>query len=781
MIWLVSLLATLVLGYSNIDSVNFQMLELDNPISSVHYCGNGSTILAITQSNTLYRSENEGFTWKRMTEILERQGKSGKVNTVIISDADDSSIAILGKQGSNWYSSDCGKTIKPITIGKSLDEFQFHPTDKNLALAATWTRCTDFADGPCAINKELYFTRDSGEHWKYLANYVVQFSWGHRGLNSNISNVIPKTRIYITHIGDDSAKGHQKMKGWNQDVDFSYSDDYFKSYTTVIKGGNKFLITDSFIMVAQLIDHESQAVQLMVASEQNLEKFYKSEFPMKTIPEKSYTLLDSSEGSLVLNINHSGDKALYGNIYISDSLGRRFSLSLLHNSRGFDGYSDFQKISNLEGIYIANILDVEKVKNVDPLKHRTRKETEFKKTVITFDKGGRWHPLTAPERDSEGKKIICEDEDCSLHLNSITDSTFGPFYSTTNAVGLILGTGNVGKYLSKREDEINTYLSRDGGLTWYEIMKGSHMYEMGDHGALIVMADDQNPTNTLLISRNEGLTWDTIKFSDSYIEVDNIIIQPGSTTQNFLIYGRKASKGVTVAVDFSSYIERQCQLPEDPSNPESDYELWSPNDGRTEAQCLMGRRVQYIRRKRDSECYNGEEYERNIFIENCRCTPEDYECDLGYYLDNDTCQQYPGYTREEASCASGDLYYEIPTGYRRVPGNSCIGGASSKYDPYRVYCDTQSMNKYVYMGLTVAIVIVILMVLGRTSDSINRCIGQWMSRRPMENPKGYTRDFSHVPDSMLDEEDQAELNYIKHKRGFDFLDEEDLMQISKRY
>ena len=33
-------------------------------------------------------------------------------------------------------------------------------------------------------------------------------------------------------------------------------------------------------------------------------------------------------------------------------------------------------------------------------------------------------------------------------------------------------------------------MSRDGGLTWYEIAKNSHIYEIGDHGGVIVMADD---------------------------------------------------------------------------------------------------------------------------------------------------------------------------------------------------------------------------------------------------------------------------------------------------
>ena len=35
---------------------------------------------------------------------------------------------------------------------------------------------------------------------------------------------------------------------------------------------------------------------------------------------------------------------------------------------------------------------------------------------------------------------------------------------------------------------MNTYLSRDGGLTWAEVKKGPYVYEFGDHGGLIVMA-----------------------------------------------------------------------------------------------------------------------------------------------------------------------------------------------------------------------------------------------------------------------------------------------------
>jgi len=110
--------------------------------------------------------------------------------------------------------------------------------------------------------------------------------------------------------------------------------------------------------------------------------------------------------------------------------------------------------------------------------------------MITFDKGGIWKPIEAPWVDSTGKRIICDTNECSLHLHSISDMRYGPFYSAENSFGLIIATGNVGDYLSFHADEVNTFLTRDGGLTWFEIRKGSHIYEIGDHGGLIVMADD---------------------------------------------------------------------------------------------------------------------------------------------------------------------------------------------------------------------------------------------------------------------------------------------------
>lgn len=113
-------------------------------------------------------------------------------------------------------------------------------------------------------------------------------------------------------------------------------------------------------------------------------------------------------------------------------------------------------------------------------------------TRITFDKGGVWSAIKAPFKDANGKETKCDiNKKCSLHLHSVSSQlSYGPAYSSENSLGLIIATGNIGTYLSHKAGNVNTYLSRDGGLVWEEIRKGSHIYEVADHGSIIVMAND---------------------------------------------------------------------------------------------------------------------------------------------------------------------------------------------------------------------------------------------------------------------------------------------------
>jgi hypothetical protein len=68
-----------------------------------------------------------------------------------------------------------------------------------------------------------------------------------------------------------------------------------------------------------------------------------------------------------------------------------------------------------------------------------------------------------------------------------------------------MAVGNTGYELDRiNTGYVNTYLSRDGGLNWQEVKKGSYIYEVGDHGGLIVMAKNHEPTKEVIYTYNEG-------------------------------------------------------------------------------------------------------------------------------------------------------------------------------------------------------------------------------------------------------------------------------------
>jgi len=359
----------------------------------------------------------------------------------------------------------------------------------------------------------------------------------------------------------------------------------------------------------------------------------------------------------------------------------------------------------------------------DTKNHRGDGYKDYIKSLISFNKGGDWKRIRAPERDVEGKKYDCE-EYCFLNLFGIS-SEYPPYYSVESAAGIIIANGNIGKFLNHDHESVSTFLTRDGGLTWFEVRKGSHIYEIGDHGALILIADDQNPTKEILYSWDEGMTWETLKISDEKFLIKNIIIEPTSTSQHFVIYGESnkkgKTKGIAIGVDFTGLHEPQCRNPDNPDTTASDYEKWTPNDGRTGHECLMGHKTIYIRRKRDSQCYNGLTFERKATIEHCDCTEDDYECDFGFERaepggpcvlikksgkENDS-KDKSGFDLNEmytppANCHG---FCKISRGYRKVPGNTCINGV--KFDPILIPCPYSG----VFASLGVVFFVIIFAVL----------------------------------------------------------------------
>lgn len=249
-------------------------------------------------------------------------------------------------------------------------------------------------------------------------------------------------------------------------------------------------------------------------------------------------------------------------------------------------------------------------------------------------------------------------------------------------MGLLVGIGNVGEFLTSKS-EANTYITNDGGISWKEIRKGSYMWEYGDQGSVIVIVEEDNPTDTVFYTLDEGQSWLEYKFGEK-MHVTDITTIPSDTSRKFLLWGNPVNKGekaATVQIDFTGLTDKQCKLPKDENDKDSDYIIWEPQHPNLDAEhaCLFGHRVKYYRKKPESLCYVGPKGHEPIESEKCLCDKHDFECDFNYERGNDGgCHPVPGLEKPDHAkmCAADKKlveWYE-PTGYRRIPLTKCEGG-----------------------------------------------------------------------------------------------------------
>jgi hypothetical protein len=647
-------------------------------------------------------------------------------------------LFFLGTGTVHWITRDLGETYTPVRweSGKLL-EIEFHPTQSGWLLAASFSpECQKDGDvatpapvvdesnpapAPPGCNRVLLVSRDWAKTFEPILKYTIQFAWAPKGRNENL--------IFATTLT--SKSGQQHFGKWTPDAAMVSSEDYFKSETVVVPNANRMLFSRYFLFAATVDPADPAQVKIMVNRDNaTTTHFERIQLPVE-LTQHSYSLLDSSEGSVFLHINHMGDDAKMGMVYASDAAGQAYSLSLPNNRRNANGVCDFEKVEGVEGIYIANFIEEQQKMVEAPSETMTEQSAtkpqdhlqikQLTKSVITFDKGGEWVYLKAPEHDAFGKKYECAGGQCNLHLNGVT-SSFGPFYSSATAIGLMLGTGNVGPHLREDLDSMNVYFSRDAGLTWFEIATGSHIYELGNHGGIILMANNHAATQNIVYSFDEGLTWNFHKISETPIHIDNIIVEPRPAGQVFLVYGRSEDAGVIVQVDFRDLHERVCSGVDAPNSAASDYEEWSPSDGRSKS-CLLGHTITYVRRKRDHACYHAEDHAPRRSYEHCACTDANFECDFGFRREFTETGQASACVRDTTAKSLGassaalvvpgappaqcDGFYLASKGYRRIAGDTCVGGA--EFLPVLTPCS----GSYAHSGHvgTVLLVVLSLMVL----------------------------------------------------------------------
>jgi len=676
------------------------------------------TAIMLTRESTVFRSTDLGQTWENLnSKLLLSSVLGNEPGFLYPSSTDENKIYIRGNGQVCWISNDKGETWRSVFPGRLIFNLEWHPTNSEWALAVDEVG-------------NLHVTRDFGMTWLFITDGQFGYSWGDAGLGS-----VPENRIYIVR-----QTGSYR--------DFVQTDDWGTTFLTIQPRGFDFIFGIHQVFAAVELPATEEAA-LKVSPDINMEYklFLEATFPFgDDLVYGGYAILDDYTGSVFMGIIHSYDITNnWGNLYVSDSTGSRYSLALrgIHQYRGI---FDFVRVEGLEAIYFANILT------------NTNDPDSPLKSVMSFDDGSTWSTIAAPLTDSLGNKIVCTGG-CSLQLHGWSSfvptedhPSYGPFYTNENAIGLILANGNVGTQLEFDTQLVNTYLSSDGGLSWIELRKGPSSYRFGDHGGIIVLIDSLNYVTNVYYTLDAGNTGlQSFTFGTEPIKAFRIFTELSATEERFMIFGN-TEQGINdrvIGLDFSTVFSRVC-------DPLSDYDQWIPSNGLVD--CIQGHRSVYMRRNMTKLCFNNEDMVHPVSVTNCRCTEDDWECDIYYERGTDGTCVLTGNTPifPPEHCPEG-TYYNKSVGYRKEAGNTCNGGVDHKAEgPFECPPAPRSTKGWVAAVVVVLIVvaIIVLAVIGMKSERLREKLP--FLRFLGSINIGYFKPGSKSQ-SLYDDEDNSEL------------------------
>uniref|UniRef100_A0A4W5KXA4 VPS10 domain-containing protein n=1 Tax=Hucho hucho TaxID=62062 RepID=A0A4W5KXA4_9TELE len=196
-----------------------------------------------------------------------------------------------------------------------------------------------------------------------------------------------------------------------------------------------------------------------------------------SLPPQDVHIVSTDENQVFLALQEWYQTDSY-NLYQSDPHGVYYSI-VLENVRSAKQPEesvliDILEVRGIKGVFLAN-----------------QKVDGKVRTLITYNKGRDWEPLTPPTTDMNGKPVSCKSPDCHLHLHlRWADNPYvsGTVHTKDSAPGLIMGAGNLGSQLVEYKEEM--YITSDCGKTWRQVFEEEHHILYLDHGGVIVAIKD---------------------------------------------------------------------------------------------------------------------------------------------------------------------------------------------------------------------------------------------------------------------------------------------------
>ncbi|KAJ3036248.1 vacuolar protein sorting/targeting protein PEP1 [Rhizophlyctis rosea] len=679
----------------------------DSSLADYFYFNHSATLVMRDQADTVWISYDNGKSWEEklrdVPKVVQDPFRGNRAYFL----GDSEKVHWTDDNGGNFR--EFKAPTKPSNIVPMSNILKTHGTDANLLIWIGQTKeCDDLSSSEKCHNEAWYSTNHGGK-WYFLYPWVEQCLWGDNGK----FGIKDKRAVFCLAIDEDERKGDQRVNRdsgtrevWKTKDVGKGEKGFEKVLEDVVKGG--VALFDEFLVAARrrYVLGSKEGLKLDVTIDG--ETWAEAQFPKGyAVSDHGFTVLESSTGSIFLDMILSQSRGQEsGTMMISNGNGTFFKTSLEYVNQDDQGYVDFEKIQGVEGIAMVN-----QISNYPAVKGGSDKKLT---TKMSWDDGNKWQYLKRPDADSNGDAYSCRgDYGCSLHIHSYTERRDKrDQFTSSGAVGLIMGVGNVGAYLNKYTNG-DVFISRDAGRSWKEVIKNAHRYEFGDQGAIILMVNDEEPTDSVVYTKNQGKTLHDYKITadtGGKIRVNYLISEPSGTTSHFVIFGKvtegpNRGKTAIIHLDFTGIWEgAACKMSED--EKESDFEAWSPSlaGGKgVNGSCWFGKEVTYYRRKADRECHVNKLYKDPKVVEKaCPCTEDDYECAPNYVSDgNGKCVLAAGAVQPEAWCDEVEGVLRKQTGYVKSKKTSCMGGVALEMGESVGWCATKSVGAGAIFGYTI--------------------------------------------------------------------------------
>lgn len=505
-------------------------------------------------------------------------------------------------RGQHFYSFE---TPYPPKVTRTSSPWSFHPDQKDWLIfqgeSCDGGQCHEIAS----------VSRDRGDNWETLARFVSRCeftgSQAYKGFGR------PEKQIVC-------LRREREDTDDNNPWELVYTNDFIEdkgNMKVVHRNTRDFATMAEFIVVAT----ENQTASTLHAwASVNGQDYAQAHWPVNfdVDHESLYTVLDSSTHAVNLFVETAGDaKRRFGSILKSNSNGTSYVLSISNVNCDEFGFVDFEKMLGLQGVVLVNTVQNPSADSEKKLQTR-----------ISHNDGAEWSFLPPPKKDLDGNSFGCQstagDDNCALHIHGYTERLdHGKTYSSESAVGIMFGCGNVGAVLGDAK-EADTFMTTDAGISWKMVKKGRWTWSFGDQGSIIVLGQQDTATKSLSYTLDEGKTWSDYVFSDSEMVITDITTLRSGASRNFLLWAHQGDNLFTINLDFSGLTNEQCVFDKD-DRKKSDYDLWTPMHPKQPDGCLFGHKAEYLRKKTDRTCFNGQKLQHLWGFDNCTCTRQDFE------------------------------------------------------------------------------------------------------------------------------------------------------------